>query len=837
MKTQTPFDETHAFAKQAARMAIRERTHNAEPSPNTVDDHLDTLHAAINTPEGRKALGVEPVAKYMELLKTFPERLKNDNRAPIHELAKVMGPLIRTANRILVKRGRAEPFESHYEPPGQLPPTRGKTHERPEETPADPRAAREAALAAMPIALGKAKGELADRWKLIQGLMEMGHDHKTVVDILQHTFQMPRANAAATVRRIARANAAPKKLKRTPVSSDHDALVAAVHRSRGDATSLAALGDNLADAEHRNAPLLQAAAVRSPHSALSDSPPGTRHSMSVWEDDVGGTQLGTGGERHAERNYNHQYMMERHPDGTVHVATSHYSLGNPALDVRTPVHSLADLHSLTHTLPDGVRAHLWQQGAILGLPENHETAPVRLERDVRQVLAVVNRTAMGTRNWKNPHDPAHDQLASAFGHDDIRGDVIRHRVDGSVPAALQKKANVADGIPQPLETVFRNPSAQTVRTMEHPGGGTTVVTRHAGEHIGSPLYHAKTTLPNGQTYHAVFSHGEYAAMLQKHTPAPLRQPGMTAAHPLRFAAKLSPVSRGDLRKGGVDSAIKDTALHYHLKQIEQQYKEEQPTVSALATHALKGTPAAIEALGKQLAKRRHPLAAQYNWDRIGDSLKTDGMLDSWLNTNVKRDAHETDAAFMNRVHDHLSEAANGSGTQGAKKLLGLLEAHVAGHTYLSKHVGERQRLLDSVHRIADRHSEREHLSAATSKEPSLAGKAKRVDEWLEKTLPNRGMSALDHRQWVKRLLTATEEQMAAMNDTQRKAVSKLRASMATEFGTLPDARAALDSAIAFHKAKTVPSRSAGPVSAKTVDSHVTATTSPQTAHMKFKRTV
>jgi uncharacterized protein (TIGR02996 family) len=125
--------------------------------------------------------------------------------------------------------------------------------------------------------------------------------------------------------------------------------------------------------------------------------------------------------------------------------------------------------------------------------------------------------------------------------------------------------------------------------------------------------------------------------IQRGSPAP--------AQPVSWPVEEEPARKAirhqDLRKR-VDEQIAGTRLAYHLRQIEQRYKDKGPDeqhIATLAQQALSGETNAYAQLGQALeANGDHEFANAYRWHKVKQGLATDRRVSQALN-NPRFDEH------------------------------------------------------------------------------------------------------------------------------------------------------------------------------------------------------
>ena len=190
----------------------------------------------------------------------------------------------------------------------------------------------------------------------------------------------------------------------------------------------------------------------------------------------------------------------------------------------------------------------------------------------------------------------------------------------------------------------------------------------------------------------------------------------------------------------IDPQIAGTSLAYHLRQIADHYggngsKEEQPNpntvhstakrdsvIASLAEHALAGKAPVgtggdvYAALGQALKSAGHPLSNAYNWDRMSNGLARDRWVEEEVSKVLKPDALKKYQGRQDWLWDHVHRSVR-NGTPMGTALLDHLrnQMGVGAKTYLfdTKQKQGDQALLDAIHRIADRHLDREYLKAVT----------------------------------------------------------------------------------------------------------------------------
>jgi hypothetical protein len=193
------------------------------------------------------------------------------------------------------------------------------------------------------------------------------------------------------------------------------------------------------------------------------------------------------------------------------------------------------------------------------------------------------------------------------------------------------------------------------------------------------------------------------------------------------------------KRVAIDPQIAGTSLAYHLRQIAQEFGHPtdrysplsiQPnprytdqTIASLAEHALSGTaPKGFNgdpyaALGQRLRDVGHPLARAYNWQRMGDTMSRDKWVEHTLGEHVEqfRQEGENDSTLWDRVHRAMRDKTDwGMGiwrhladrmkqSPGAKGVL-----------FDKSSLRSAASILDSVHRVSDRHLDRDYLAAVAA---------------------------------------------------------------------------------------------------------------------------
>jgi hypothetical protein len=385
--------------------------------------------------------------------------------------------------------------------------------------------------------------------------------------------------------------------------------------------------------------------------------------------------------------------------------------------------------------------------------------------------------------------------------------IAARHITGSPVAALQAKAKASTGVPSPWASAFADPAKRVVREYTHSDGTKTRATLHTLD--TGHVIHAETTLRDGTKKQGAFSPGEWESLVNADTPGHMRTAGTEAAraHPLRFAAKTAGVTRKMMEQastigGPVHPTIKGTALHYDLRKAALDHGELNPRIRSLAERAMGGQADAFGPLGQELKQVGDPLAEKHHWASLPDKLASDKILEDHLTTWVKRHAHETDTAFYDRIHLRLGQAMYGpKATMGSLTLMSNLDRLTQSHSYLSKTLKDRDSVLAAVRRIGDRHAERDAFDV--TKEPTIKGRAKRLDEWLGKVKGSELADPLEYRLMVKRLLTATDHQRLNWSEKKKATADKLHEKLTAEFKSLPELMEALDASIAHHKAATM----------------------------------
>lgn len=198
--------------------------------------------------------------------------------------------------------------------------------------------------------------------------------------------------------------------------------------------------------------------------------------------------------------------------------------------------------------------------------------------------------------------------------------------------------------------------------------------------------------------------------------------------------------RDKVKRYTIDPQIAGTSLAYHLRQIARdfgagsewssRYRQDLPdhdpdrearvrslAEAALAGQPLKGTNGDVfAALGKELSHYRHPHAGAYNWDRIGNGLARDKHVETEVGKILKENALEKYGGRHDLLWDHIHRVAKG-GSERGKQILEHLRSTVGtgGKTYMFKPSDlSDEALLDSIHRIADRHLDREYLKQVSA---------------------------------------------------------------------------------------------------------------------------
>lgn len=190
----------------------------------------------------------------------------------------------------------------------------------------------------------------------------------------------------------------------------------------------------------------------------------------------------------------------------------------------------------------------------------------------------------------------------------------------------------------------------------------------------------------------------------------------------------------------VDPQIAGTSMAYHLRQIARdfgagsewssRYRQDLPdhdpdrearvrtlAEAALAGRAIKGTNGDVfAALGKELSHYRHPHANAYNWDKIGNGLARDRHVETEVGKILKDGALEKYGGRHDLLWDHIHRTVK-NGTPRGAQLLEHIRSTVGtgGRTYMFKGSDlTDEALLDSIHRIADRHLDREYLKQVSA---------------------------------------------------------------------------------------------------------------------------
>lgn len=167
-----------------------------------------------------------------------------------------------------------------------------------------------------------------------------------------------------------------------------------------------------------------------------------------------------------------------------------------------------------------------------------------------------------------------------------------------------------------------------------------------------------------------------------------------------------------VKRYAIDPQIAGTAFAYHLRKIAQSGK---PNTASLAEYALAGrTPPGVNgdvyrALGNRLRAEKHPLANAYDWSGKSRSLSVDNWLERFLRKNVQQSGL-ADHDYFDRVRRQFG---NGAGrNRGYHALWSRLQKAAAADNYVldAKHHADLQQTIeDSLHRISDRHLDREYL--------------------------------------------------------------------------------------------------------------------------------
>ncbi len=191
----------------------------------------------------------------------------------------------------------------------------------------------------------------------------------------------------------------------------------------------------------------------------------------------------------------------------------------------------------------------------------------------------------------------------------------------------------------------------------------------------------------------------------------------------------------------VDPHIESTALAYHLRQIAddfggngtyaERYAQNkgfhdpagERRVRDLAEASLAGKPMhgtngdTFAALGEALKKAKHPLANAYDWKSVSNGLARDKWVEDQMNKILKADALDRYKGRKDLLWDHIHRTV-ASGSDRGNQILEHLKSQMGlgEKTYLFGKPSDRnhESLLDSIHRIADRHLDREYLKAVSA---------------------------------------------------------------------------------------------------------------------------